>query len=55
MDCRKITQKESRWWKDIRKTCGSGKDKIWFEENVNWKVGSRNKILFWEDIWIGDK
>jgi len=55
LDVRKSVQKESRWWKDLRKICESGEDKILFEENVRWKVGSRTRILFREDKWIGDR
>ena len=54
-DDRKTIQSEYRWWKDLRKICGSSDDRKWFEENVRWKVGSGSRILFWEDKWTGDR
>jgi len=45
--------KESIWWKDLRKVWNS---KDWgrnFEDSINWKVGYGKKVLFWEDNWVG--
>lgn len=32
-----------------------GEDSSWFEESLTWKVGYRNKILWWKDRWTGEK
>ncbi|XP_068466471.1 uncharacterized protein [Phaseolus vulgaris] len=45
--------KESIWWKYLRKVWNS---KGWgrnFEDSINWKVGYGKKVLFWEDNWVG--
>ena len=55
LDDRKSDQRESKWWKDLRKICGSSDDKTWFDKSVYWKVGSGTRILFWEDIWVEDR
>jgi len=55
LDDRKFGQKESRWWNDLRKVCGSGEERTWFEESVTWRVGSGTIIKFWEDVWVGEK
>jgi len=42
----------SRWWKDLTKVRTSDQDNNWFNSNVAWKVGSGDKIKFWEDEWL---
>jgi len=39
----------SWWWRDIRKICGGRQITNWFDRNIIWKMGIRNKIKFWED------
>jgi len=55
LDDRKCGQRESRWWNDLRKVCGLGEERTWFEESVTWKVGSGTIIKFWEDVGQGRK
>ena len=43
----------STWWKDLREVCREGEKGRWFDQNVEWKVGSGSIIKFWEDTWIG--
>jgi len=26
----------------------------WFDNNIDWTVGTRTTIKFWEDKWVGD-
>jgi len=35
-----------RWWKDLSELCGEGEERRWFDQNIEWKVGSRSKINF---------
>jgi len=49
----KSNQYMSTWWKDLREVCGEGENGRWFDQNVEWKVGSGSTIKFWEDTWIG--
>jgi len=39
-----------RYKKSVRK----GQWGNWFDSNVTWNRGSRNKIMFWEDVWTSD-
>jgi len=39
---------QSWWWRDLSKICCG-----WFQEGLLWKVGSGDKVRFWEDNWIG--
>ena len=39
------------WWRDLCKACGDGVEEGWFKEALVWKVGSGDKLRFWEDIW----
>jgi len=41
----------SIWWRDTRSLCGNGEKGKWFNENG---IDNDNKIMFWEDVWIGD-
>jgi len=34
--------------------CEEGRKASWFYKQVAWKLGSGDKVLFWEDRWIGD-
>jgi len=45
--------KQSRWWKDLRNVCGVGIEGMWLNENIKWDLGPENKVLFWEDKWLG--
>jgi len=49
-----IPKSASRWWKDIHKVCGSSTQGAWFENCKNWVIGKGDKVLFWEDLWVGD-
>ena len=42
------------WWKDLSEVSGKGQEERWFDQNIEWKVRSRTKIKFLEDIWVGD-
>jgi len=42
----------SRWWSDLAKASLSDQGANWFNQNLGWKVGSREKIKFWEDEWL---
>jgi len=46
---------ESYWWTDLRQACGLREGNTWFEESVIWRVGSGNRIKFWEDVWIANR
>jgi len=35
------------------KSCSSIEES-WFDNNVQWKIGSGTRIKFWEDIWLDD-
>jgi len=42
----------SRWWIDLCKVGLSDQDDNWFNQNTTWKIGSGEKIKFWEDKWL---
>ena len=48
---RRLTN-SSRWWNDITKVRTSDQGNNWFNANLVWKVGSGEKIKFWEDEWL---
>ena len=37
---------QSRWWRDLSKTCGEGEESGWFQAALHWKVGSGDKVRF---------
>ena len=41
------------WWRDLMKVCKEGGGVGWFQEQVGWKIGSGEKVRFWEDVWVG--
>ena len=43
---------KSLWWKDLKKICGGNGRARWFDEGIDWKVGSREKTRFWLDEWL---
>jgi len=46
---------DSLWWRDIRNVCGKGERDNWFNENITWIIGSRDKIRFWDDKPLKEK
>jgi len=40
---------ESNWWEIIRSASGE----MWFNNNLEWKLGNGEKVLFCEDKWVG--
>jgi len=44
----------SWWWSDLGKVCEEGEGEGWFRNHVSWKVGNGDKIMFWEDTWLGN-
>ena len=56
LDWENNNNRESRWWKDLRSICKRKCNDIdSFNENCTWRVRKGNKILFWEDYWVGKK
>jgi len=45
---------QSWWWRDLVKVCEPDGDGGWFQKEVGWKLGCRDKVRFWEDIWNGN-
>jgi len=41
--------RHSWWWRDLSKACGEGEGDGWFQKSIAWKVGSGDKVRFWED------
>ena len=37
----------SKWWKDLCDVCGEREEGKWFDQNLEWKVGSDYRIKFW--------
>ena len=53
-NCSQVQMKfQSWWWKDLSNIRGEGEEVSWFQEALLWKVGSRDKVRFWEDNWLG--
>jgi len=44
-----VTYTQLRWWSDLRKVCGNETDEKWFDRDVELKLGTSCKIIFWED------
>jgi len=53
MSTRSVTN-ELTWWKDLRRVCRKGERGNWFDDNIYWKVGTKSRILFWDDMWLRD-
>ena len=45
---------QSWWWRDLTSICREGGGEWWFQDEVEWKIGSGDKIRFWEDMWVGN-
>jgi len=43
---------QSWWWRDLSKVCSEGGGEGLFQKAIGWKVGARDKVRFWEDVWI---
>jgi len=48
-------KKHSWWWRDLCNNCGEGDEVSWFHSATGWKVGSGEKVCFWEDTWAASK
>jgi len=46
---------KSWWWTNLHQPCGSREGNTWFEESIMSRVGSGNKIKFWEGVWIANR
>jgi len=44
----------SWWWRDLSKACEEGEEAGWFQKSIAWKIGSGDKVSFWEDAWLDD-
>jgi len=53
-DTRIPVKYQSWWWRDIKKICREGEGEGWFQEELRWKLGRGDKIIFWEDVWVGN-
>jgi len=54
MDWRQTSVKfQSRWWRDLCIVYGDGEEDYWFQKAIRWKIGSGDKVRFWEDAWVG--
>jgi len=45
---------QSWWWRDLFKVCGEDGGDGWFLKEIGWKLGCRDKVKFWEDVWVGN-
>lgn len=43
----------SWWWRDLSRACGEGVEDGWFKQALVWRVGSGDKVRFWDDAWMG--
>jgi len=50
----KVNKGDSIWWRDLKKVCGLGENGRWFMDKIIWRVGESNRILFWDNLWLGD-
>jgi len=53
IDQRLQAKLQSWWWRDFTKVCSEEVEEGWFQSVIQWKVGSGDKIRFWEDVWLG--
>jgi len=37
----------------LSKIYGEGEEEGWFQATLQWKIGSGDKVTFWEDAWLG--
>ena len=49
------SKSHSWWWRDIFRECDEGESEGWFQKSVAWKIGSGDKVRFWEDAWVENK
>jgi len=47
-----LVKLQSWWWRDILKVCKEGEGDGWFLNGIGWKVGSKDKVKLWEDVWV---
>jgi len=45
---------QSWWWRDLTSIYREGGGDGWFQDEVGWRIGSGDKIRFWEDVWVGN-
>ena len=46
------SSRESFWWKDLKRVCGSLNGERWFDKGSEWKLGDGGKMKFWVDDWV---
>ena len=44
--------KESLWWRDLKTTFQTSQQGKEFKKGIQWRLGSGDRIKFWEDEWI---
>jgi len=44
---------QSRWWRDMYKSCGEEDEVWWFQGALEWKVVKGDNVKFWEDVRCG--
>jgi len=44
--------RESLWWKDLKRVWALEEWENNFEDKVTWELGDGDSILFWEDKWV---
>jgi len=55
LDCPQTPVKmQSWWWRHLQKVCTEGEGVGWFQSQLAWRLGSGDKVKFWEDVWIGN-
>ncbi|KAL5173351.1 hypothetical protein HKD37_16G045913 [Glycine soja] len=46
------SSRESFWWKDLKRVCGSLNGERWFDKDSEWKLDDGGKMKFWVDDWV---
>jgi len=48
----KVSKHASRWWFHLNKVCEDEQGINWFDSNMEWAVGSSEKVKLWEDVCV---
>ena len=44
--------KESIWWRELKMAFQNSQQGEEFKKGIQWRVGSGDRIKFWEDEWL---
>ena len=46
MSCKRISNSNSIWWRDLVEVCEERQVDAWFDKNIEWKLGDGRRLSF---------